>query len=97
MVLYDKETDGVVSVKFQDPEAARNCVKVCILAQMSFGDKKLLVWIVLTIVLCSSWMAGTSLGPALRLTSPMDEEEKQRLDEFGTWLESSHTVENTAK
>lgn len=26
-----------------------------------------------------------------------DEEEKQRLDEFGTWLESSHTVENTAK
>lgn len=26
-----------------------------------------------------------------------DEEEEQRLDEFGTWLESSHTVENTAK
>lgn len=26
-----------------------------------------------------------------------DEEENQRLDEFGTWLESSHTVENTAK
>lgn len=26
-----------------------------------------------------------------------DEEEEQRLDDFGTWLESSHTVENTAK
>lgn len=26
-----------------------------------------------------------------------DEEERQRLDEFGTWLESSHTVENKAK
>lgn len=26
-----------------------------------------------------------------------DSEEEQRLDEFGTWLESSHTVENTAK
>lgn len=26
-----------------------------------------------------------------------DEEEQQRLDEFGTWLESSHVVENTAK
>lgn len=26
-----------------------------------------------------------------------DEEEAQRLDEFGTWLESSHIVENTAK
>jgi HIV Tat-specific factor 1 len=26
-----------------------------------------------------------------------DEDEEQRLDEFGTWLESSHAVENTAK
>lgn len=26
-----------------------------------------------------------------------DEEEESRLDEFGTWLESSHVVENTAK
>ena len=26
-----------------------------------------------------------------------DEEEQGRLDEFGTWLESSHVVENTAK
>ncbi|GMG41371.1 unnamed protein product [Aspergillus oryzae var. brunneus] len=31
------------------------------------------------------------------LDADEDEEEKQRLDEFGTWLESSHTVENTAK
>lgn len=26
-----------------------------------------------------------------------DEEEESRLDEFGTWLESSRVVENTAK
>lgn len=26
-----------------------------------------------------------------------DEEENHRLDEFGTWLESSHVVENRAK
>lgn len=26
-----------------------------------------------------------------------DKEERDRLDEFGTWLESSHVVENTAK
>lgn len=31
------------------------------------------------------------------LDADEDEEERQRLDEFGTWLESSHTVENTAK
>ncbi|KAL2872008.1 U2 snRNP complex subunit CUS2 [Aspergillus lucknowensis] len=28
VVLYDKEPEGVVSVRFSDPEAARNCVKV---------------------------------------------------------------------
>jgi hypothetical protein len=28
VVLYDKEQAGVVSVRFSDPEAARNCVKV---------------------------------------------------------------------
>jgi HIV Tat-specific factor 1 len=26
-----------------------------------------------------------------------DDDEQQRLDEFGTWLESSNVVENTAK
>ena len=26
-----------------------------------------------------------------------EDEEDQRLDEFGTWLESSHVVENSAK
>lgn len=29
VVLYDKEPEGVVSVKFADPEAAQQCVKVC--------------------------------------------------------------------
>lgn len=30
VVLYDKETDGVVSVKFSSEAAAENCVKVYI-------------------------------------------------------------------
>lgn len=29
VVLYDKEPDGVVSVRFLDPQSARNCVQVC--------------------------------------------------------------------
>lgn len=28
VVLYDKEPDGVVSVRFADADAARQCVKV---------------------------------------------------------------------
>jgi hypothetical protein len=28
VVLYDKETDGVVTVRFSDPEGARQCVRV---------------------------------------------------------------------
>lgn len=31
VVLYDKEPDGVVSVRFADADAARQCVKVCTL------------------------------------------------------------------
>lgn len=29
VVLYDKEPDGVATVRFSDPEAARQCVRVC--------------------------------------------------------------------
>lgn len=29
VVLYDKEPEGVVSIKFADPDAAEQCVKVC--------------------------------------------------------------------
>lgn len=28
VVLYDKEPEGVVSVRFQEPEAARACIQV---------------------------------------------------------------------
>lgn len=31
VVLFDKEPDGVVSVRFTDPEAAKQCVRVCII------------------------------------------------------------------
>ncbi|BAE64123.1 unnamed protein product [Aspergillus oryzae RIB40] len=98
VVLYDKETDGVVSVKFQDPEAARNCVKLMdgryfagtrVEAYISDGSER--------------FKKSNEKRAALEdlaergLDADEDEEEKQRLVEFGTWLESSHTVENTAK
>ncbi|KAE8309859.1 hypothetical protein BDV41DRAFT_567048 [Aspergillus transmontanensis] len=98
VVLYDKETDGVVSVKFQDPEAARNCVKLMdgryfagtrVEAYISDGSERFKK--------TNEKRAALEDLAERGLDADEDEEEKQRLDEFGTWLESSHTVENTAK
>lgn len=30
MILYDKEPEGVVTVRFSDPEAARTCARVSV-------------------------------------------------------------------
>ncbi|KAJ5578078.1 nuclear mRNA splicing factor-associated protein [Penicillium hispanicum] len=97
VVLYDKEVDGVVSVRFADPEAAKQCVKVMdgryfggtrVEAYVSEGREKFKK---------TNERRAALEDMAERGFDAEDEEENQRLDEFGTWLESSHTVENTAK
>ncbi|KAI9373082.1 hypothetical protein BJX61DRAFT_533477 [Aspergillus egyptiacus] len=97
VVLYDKEEDGVVSVRFSDPEAARNCVKLmngryfggtAVEAYISDGKERFRK---------SNEKRAALEDLAEKGLDAEDEEENQRLDEFGTWLESSHVVENTAK
>lgn len=97
MVLYDKEPDGVVSVRFLDPDAARQCVQVMdgryfsgtrVEAYVSNGKDRFKK---------SNEKRDALEDMAERGFDAHDEEEDERLDEFGTWLESSHTVENTAK
>ncbi|KAJ5097430.1 hypothetical protein N7456_008151 [Penicillium angulare] len=97
VVLYDKEVDGVVSVRFADPEAARKCVQMMdgrffggtqVEAYVSEGREKFKK---------TNERRAALEDMAERGIDAEDEEENQRLDEFGTWLESSHTVENTAK
>ncbi|PYH99383.1 putative nuclear mRNA splicing factor-associated protein [Aspergillus ellipticus CBS 707.79] len=97
VVLYDKESDGVVSVRFLEPEAARNCVKM--MDGRFFGGTRVEAYIADG---SEKFKKTNEKRAALEdlaekgFDAP-DEEEEQRLDEFGTWLESSHTVENTAK
>jgi HIV Tat-specific factor 1 len=97
VVLYDKEPEGVVSVRFQEPEAARACVQVMdgryfdgtrVEAYVSSGKEKFKK---------SNDKREALEDMAERGFDAKDEEEESRLDEFGTWLESSHVVENTAK
>jgi len=97
VVLYDKEPEGVVSVRFQDPEAARACIQVMdgryfagtrVEAYVSSGKEKFKK---------SNEKREALEDMAERGLDAKDEEEESRLDEFGTWLESSHVVENTAK
>ncbi|KAE8144955.1 hypothetical protein BDV25DRAFT_165683 [Aspergillus avenaceus] len=98
VVLYDKEADGVVSVRFQEPEAAKNCVKV--MDGRYFGGTRVDAYIADG---SERFKKTNEKRAALEdlaekgFDADEDEEEAQRLDEFGTWLESSHTVENTAK
>ncbi|GES59006.1 hypothetical protein ATETN484_0003022800 [Aspergillus terreus] len=96
VVLYDKEPEGVVSVRFADPEAARNCVRVMdgryfagtrVEAYISDGSERFK----------KTNEKRAALEDLAEKGFDAEDEEEQRLDEFGTWLESSHTVENTAK
>ncbi|RAK78274.1 U2 snRNP complex subunit CUS2 [Aspergillus fijiensis CBS 313.89] len=97
VVLYDKEPEGIVSVRFQDPEAARNCVQMMdgryfagtrVEAYISDGKERFKK---------TNEKRAALEDLAEKGLDAEDSEEEQRLDEFGTWLESSHTVENTAK
>ncbi|KAL3491151.1 nuclear mRNA splicing factor-associated protein [Aspergillus germanicus] len=97
VVLYDKEPEGVVSVRFTDPEAARNCVKlmngrffggIAVVAYISDGSERFRK---------TNEKRAALEDLAEKGLDAEDDDEQQRLDEFGTWLESSHVVENTAK
>ncbi|KAJ5091724.1 nuclear mRNA splicing factor-associated protein [Penicillium alfredii] len=97
VVLYDKEPEGVVSVRFLEPEAAKQCVQAMdgrffggtrVEAYISEGREKFKK---------TNERRAALEDMAERGIDAEDEEENQRLDEFGTWLESSHVVENSAK
>ncbi|KAL4950753.1 hypothetical protein BDW69DRAFT_201950 [Aspergillus filifer] len=97
VVLYDKEEAGVVSVRFSNPESARACVQTmngrffggtAVEAYISDGSERFRK---------TNEKRAALEDLAEKGFDAEDEDENQRLDEFGTWLESSHQVENTAK
>ncbi|RMJ25181.1 hypothetical protein PHISP_03936 [Aspergillus sp. HF37] len=97
VVLYDKEPDGIVTVRFADPGAARQCISV--MDGRFFGGTRVEAYIATG---GEKFQKTNEQRAALedmaeRGFDAEDPEEQQRLDEFGTWLESSHVVENRAK
>ena len=96
VVLYDREPEGIVSVRFSDPDAARRCVLT--MDGRYFAGTRVVAYI---------WDGKerfkksddkrVALEDMAERGLDADDEENQRLDEFGMWLESGHTVENTAK
>ncbi|KAJ5987463.1 hypothetical protein N7451_011828 [Penicillium sp. IBT 35674x] len=100
VVLYDKEPEGVVSVRFADPESARQCVKVMdgrffggtrVEAYVSEGREKFKKTNERREALEQMAERGTVHD------DEEDEEEEQRLNEFGNWLEEQKekSSENT--
>ncbi|KAJ3757947.1 hypothetical protein EV360DRAFT_83549 [Lentinula raphanica] len=78
VVLYDKEPDGVMTVKFRDPLSAAACV---IKMNGRFFDKRRI-----EATLYSGKQRFQRSGASDDIEGEGDEAEKKRLDEFAQWL-----------
>jgi hypothetical protein len=70
VVLYDKEPDGVVTVRFSDPEGARQCVRVGISHNPAFSEE--------TDFILRSCMAVSLAVLQSKRTSPTDPSDSRR-------------------
>ncbi|KAL1862157.1 hypothetical protein Plec18170_000981 [Paecilomyces lecythidis] len=100
VVLYDREPDGVVTVRFSDLEAARQCVRMMdgrffsgtrVEAYIADGSERFK----------KTNEKRAALEDMAENGLDADQDEYRRLDEFGSWLESQREseriVESTAK
>ncbi|KAJ9292548.1 hypothetical protein DTO271G3_8705 [Paecilomyces variotii] len=100
VVLYDKEPDGIVTVRYSDPEPARQCVKMMdgrffsgtrVEAYIADGSERFK----------KTNEKRAALEDMAENGLDADQDEYRRLDEFGSWLESQREseriVESTAK
>ena len=86
VVLYDQEPDGVASVRFSIPEAAKACVKV--MNGRMFAGQQVIAYI-------SQGNEKFNKSSAKKADVDEDEvewkdgdiEDKKRLEKFGSWLE----------
>ncbi|KAH8697340.1 nuclear mRNA splicing factor-associated protein [Talaromyces proteolyticus] len=96
VVLYDQEPNGVVTVRFSDPDAARQCVKV--MGGRYFGGTQVEAYIADG---SEKFKKTNERRAALEDMAEGRDEEDDRLEGFGSWLEnqqeSERVVENTAR
>lgn len=91
VVLYDEEPDGIVSVRFKDPTAAKACVSVSknnkfmfamltyqVMNGRSFGGRQVEAWVT----------DGSQKFKKSQSKVIDDAEEEERLEKFASWLES---------
>jgi HIV Tat-specific factor 1 len=80
VVLYDKEPEGIITVRFMTPEAAAECVRKTngrafdgrtVVAYISTGREK--------------FKKSQHTGP---MTEEEEKEEEERLKKYGEWLEN---------
>ena len=83
VTLFDKEEDGVVSVKFTTAESANACVQL--MNGRHFGGMKVEAYI---------HDGHERFKKSGKGKAGDDEEEKERLDKFGEWLEKEGAEEN---
>ncbi|WFD29813.1 hypothetical protein MSPP1_000826 [Malassezia sp. CBS 17886] len=72
VVLWDKEPEGVITVRFQDPSAARSCVQK--MERRYFAGRQISAFLV-------------DGKPRFRRSTQDVEEDSERVDAFGDWLE----------
>ncbi|KAJ9202084.1 hypothetical protein DTO207G8_37 [Paecilomyces variotii] len=100
VVLYDREPDGIVTVRYSDPEPARQCVRMMdgrffsgtrVEAYIADGSERFK----------KTNEKRAALEDMAENGLDADQDEYRRLDEFGSWLESQREseriVESTAK
>ncbi|MCJ1394032.1 hypothetical protein MMC18_006910 [Xylographa bjoerkii] len=88
VVLFDKEPDGVASVRYSNPEAANACVRVMngrffstlqVIAYIATGSEKF----------AKSNEKKANIDVDEVEGAAKEEEEGKRLDKFGSWLEEN--------
>ncbi|EGD91684.2 hypothetical protein H113_00789 [Trichophyton rubrum MR1459] len=98
VVLYDKEESGIATVRFSDPECAQACVQM--MNGRFFGGTQVEAYVVDGKVRFKK--SGASAAAALQddgagwEAEASKDDEAQRLDKFGAWLEREEATKKTA-
>ncbi|KAL1996755.1 hypothetical protein VTN49DRAFT_7620 [Thermomyces lanuginosus] len=96
VILYDKEPEGVVTVRFSDPEAARTCARV--MNGRYFAGTQVEAYIADgTERFKKTNEKRAALEDAAEGRDNAADEEERRLEAFGSWLENERESERVVE
>lgn len=81
VVLYDKEADGIISVRFKEEDHAQDCIKL--MDGRYFGGRQIVA------ELYDGKRRYLKVGKNVGNDEDDDQEEEERLEKFGSWLEGN--------